>query len=85
MATTDNNRVPQDQKKRSLEALERRFASAKAELALHQKKQTAITSSQEDGKHSNSTDSSGKGFPFFPYSNFFPIGKKNHFCVELMG
>ncbi|XP_024028738.1 ribonuclease P protein subunit p29 [Morus notabilis] len=71
MATPDNNRVPQDQKKRSLEALERRFASAKAELALHQKKQTAITSSQEDGKHSNSTDSSVKGN--FTFSGYFAL------------
>ena len=59
MAT--DSTVPQDQKKRSLEALERRFAAAKAELVLQQKK---TTTTEEDGKHPNS-DASKKGFFFF--------------------
>ncbi|XVE76229.1 hypothetical protein DITRI_Ditri12bG0156100 [Diplodiscus trichospermus] len=48
MATTSG---PQDQRKRTLEALERRFAVAKAELLQQQKKNKKI-SYEEDGRES---------------------------------
>ncbi|XVF76500.1 hypothetical protein PTKIN_Ptkin13bG0271200 [Pterospermum kingtungense] len=54
MATTPG---PQDQRKRTLEALERRFAVAKAELLQQQKKYKKI-STEEDGKESFSINSS---------------------------
>ncbi|KAK6290331.1 hypothetical protein POUND7_001872 [Theobroma cacao] len=47
---------PQDQRKRTLEALERRFAVAKAEL--HQQQKNKKTSVEEDGKETLSIDSS---------------------------
>lgn len=62
MAT--DSAVPQDQKKRSLEALERRFAAAKAELALQQKK---TTTNEEDRKHPNSDMSKRGNFTFSGY------------------
>ncbi|XP_021289467.1 ribonuclease P protein subunit p29 [Herrania umbratica] len=47
---------PQDQRKRTLEALERRFAAAKAEL--HQQQKNKKTSVEEDGKETLRIDSS---------------------------
>ena len=58
---------PQDQRKRTLEALERRFAVAKAEL-LQQQKNKKI-SPDKDGKESFSINSSVANASAAPSSN----------------
>ncbi|XVF55426.1 hypothetical protein PTKIN_Ptkin06aG0035000 [Pterospermum kingtungense] len=65
MATTPG---PQDQRKRTLEALERRFAVAKAEL-LQQQKKNKHTSAEEHGKETFSSNSPIPNPSIAPSSN----------------
>ncbi|XVF07958.1 hypothetical protein REPUB_Repub06bG0184200 [Reevesia pubescens] len=76
MATTPG---PQDQRKRTLEALERRFAVAKAELLQQQKKNKKI-SIDEDGKETLSSNSSLPNASIAPSSN--TPSKKGNFSFS---
>ncbi|XWS55779.1 hypothetical protein CRYUN_Cryun09bG0030000 [Craigia yunnanensis] len=75
MATTPG---PQDQRKRTLEALERRFAVAKAELVQQQKNKKI--SLDKDGKESFSINSSVANASIAPSSN--SSSKKGNFSFS---